>query len=198
MQYVFTQPDITVTAAGIAVTVEGFGAFKLLASQYLLDEGIGQQGPDGMISVKSDEWYDAQSYLNAWRRIASDVSEQIIENAGRATPARAAFPPQLRNIEVALGSLDIAYHMNHKKNGVVMYDATHGLMTEGIGHYRCVRIPGRHQVVMTCDNPYPCAYDRGLITELARRFEPKVKVTHDPRKPCRKRGGESCTYIVDW
>jgi len=198
MQYVFVEPGITVTAAGIAVTVEGFGAFKLLASQYLLDEGIGKEGPDGMISVKNEEWYDAQAYLNAWKRISSEVSEHILENAGRAAPEKAEFPPHMRNIEMALRSVDIAYHMNHKKNGVPMYDPMTGQMTEGIGHYRYERTAGKNEIVMTCDTPYPCAFDRGLLLALARRFQPNAKLTHDPAGLCRKRGGEHCRYFITW
>ena len=187
MQYVMPERGITVTAMGIMVTVQGFGDFKLLASQYLLDEGIGKPAPDGMINLKNEEWYDAQAYLNAWKRIANEVSEQIIENSGRIAPDTAEFPPTIRDIESGLASIDVAYHMNHKKNGVPMFDPATGEMTEGIGHYRYQRTPGKQEAIIVCDNPYPCAFDRGLITAMAQRFQPRAQVTHDP-KSCRKRG----------
>jgi len=198
MQYVFVEPGITVTASGIAATVEGFGAFKLLASQYLLDEGIGRRGPDGMIILKNEEWYDAQAYLNAWKRISNEVSEQVLENAGCAVPEKADFPPQLRSLETALGSLDIAYHMNHRKNGIPMYDALTGQLMEGIGHYQYKRTSGKNEVTMTCDNPYPCVFDRGLLLTLARRFEPQARLVHVPTPLCRRHGGECCQYVIHW
>jgi hypothetical protein len=49
-----------------------------------------------------------------------------------------------------------------------------------------------------CDNPYPCAFDRGIITAMAQGFELQAKVVHDDAKPCRKQGAESCTYIASW
>lgn len=46
----------------------------------------------------------------------------------------------------------------------------------------------------------PC-FDRGLITALAARFKPEgafVAVALDPAQPTRKRGGETCTFLVTW
>jgi len=55
---------------------------------------------------------------------------------------------------------------------------------------------------MFCQNPYPCEFDRGIITAMARRFSPggsrQVCVEHDDEAPCRKQGAESCTYHVRW
>jgi hypothetical protein len=48
------------------------------------------------------------------------------------------------------------------------------------------------------ETPYPCEFDRGLVTALAARFEPMTKTVHDNDAPCRKKGGASCTYVVTW
>ncbi len=50
---------------------------------------------------------------------------------------------------------------------------------------------------MECSTPYPCAFDEGIVTGLAQRFEPTATVAHD-RKGCRKRGDPSCNYNVTW
>lgn len=56
--------------------------------------------------------------------------------------------------------------------------------------------------MMTCDNPYPCDFDHGIISAMARRFQPKdslvVHVEHMDSEPCRKQGADSCSYLVEW
>ncbi len=55
-----------------------------------------------------------------------------------------------------LSKLDTIYHLNHSRDGVVMFDLATGEMTEGIGHYTYERV-GEREVLMLCDNPTPAA-----------------------------------------
>ena len=41
-----------------------------------------------------------------------------------------------------------------------------------------------------------CAFDLGIITAMANKFGSRSTVTHDDSRPCRKSGGESCTYVI--
>ena len=41
------------------------------------------------------------------------------------------FPPEINDVESAVRSIDIAFHLNQRKNGVVMYDPATGVMLEG-------------------------------------------------------------------
>jgi hypothetical protein len=72
-------------------------------------------------------------------------------------------------------------------------------MKEGIGHYNFKKIDDK-TFEMICENPYPCDFDRGIIESMAKKFKPSntinVSVIHDETKPCRKKGGDSCTYKV--
>ena len=88
--------------------------------------------------------------------------------------------------------------MNHRKHGEVMYDETTGSLVEGIGHYGFEPLPGQKAIRSLCKNPYPCDFDRGILTAMARRFERSAVVRHDATQPCRQHGGESCTYHVRW
>ncbi|HOV14530.1 MAG TPA: hypothetical protein PK771_09625, partial [Spirochaetota bacterium] len=98
----------------------------------------------------------------------------------------------------AIQSIDIAYHLNHRKNGKVLFDTQNGKMFEGIGHYGYEKVDDKNMIICECKNPYPCAFDKGIITAMAQKFESKAKVIHDDSKPCRKNGTDSCTYIVTW
>ena len=53
---------------------------------------------------------------------------------------------------------------------------------------------------MTCDNPYPCDFDRGIIQALAERFQPPGSLvgcaTRKTTPPCKKDGADSCVYTT--
>jgi hypothetical protein len=43
------------------------------------------------------------------------------------------------------------------------------------------------------EHAYPCSFDRGIITTMARRFEKGASSTHEDAEPCRRKGASSCT-----
>jgi hypothetical protein len=71
-------------------------------------------------------------------------------------------------------------------------------MLEGIGHYHFQHVTGQRRIVMRCDTPYPCAFDKGMIEAMARRFVPTAMLEHDTPSTCRSKGSTSCTYLVTW
>jgi hypothetical protein len=77
-----------------------------------------------------------------------------------------------------------------------MFSLETGAMLEGIGHYGYA--PGEREIISVCNTPYPCDLDRGILTAMARAYEPNCRVAHDDSRPCRKRGADSCTYVVTW
>jgi hypothetical protein len=80
-----------------------------------------------------------------------------------------------------------------------MFDPQTGQMIEGIGHYAATRPdPKVNRMVITCANPYPCHFDKGIIVGFARRFAPLSQIQHEDGLPCRELGAESCTYTVTW
>jgi hypothetical protein len=96
-----------------------------------------------------------------------------------------------------MASFDAGYHMNHRRNGVIMFDPVTRSMLEGIGHYRCVSIAdGR--IVMDVDVPYQCDYDRGIMQAWAARFERTAVMSHIEPSACRKTGAPRCRYELTW
>jgi len=88
--------------------------------------------------------------------------------------------------------------MNHRKNGRVLFNPDSGEMSEGIGHYGYSELKGKNSIVSVCENPYPCTFDEGILISMAKKFEPSAMILHDNTKPCRRKGGDSCTYIISW
>ncbi|NVO11909.1 MAG: hypothetical protein HXX16_18270 [Bacteroidales bacterium] len=153
------------------------------------------------INVEKKEWYPQQNWLNAFKEIASTLGDMNLFLIGKAIIDSAKFPP-INNLEEALRSLDIAYHMNHRLNGKVMFDSQTGNKMEGIGHYKLKEYNAAgKRAIMVCDNPYPSKFDEGIITQLVRKFKETAStesIKLDLTKETRIKGGHSCTYNIAW
>jgi hypothetical protein len=106
--------------------------------------------------------------------------------------------------EAAIRSIDIAYHMNHRRNGKPLFDPATGTIIEGyIGH--CILsplAPGQRRAVYCCGSYYPEDFDIGMVQTLARKFKPDgatvVRVAIDDSRPMKSKGGASTTYSLEW
>lgn len=170
----------------------GLGAMQSVGFSILAEHGI--------INPEMNSWYPQQKWLNAFRHIAEKVGTGSLYKIGLAIPDHAEFPSDIDGIHAALQSIDIAYHLNHRIDDKSLYDEGTGQMSEGIGHYHYKKINDKKAEII-CDNPYPCDLDRGIIFSMARKFGPKgakIKIEHDEKTICRKKGDNECLYIVTW
>lgn len=146
--------------------------------------------------------YDLQNFLHAFKELGEKVGEMNLFLIGKSVMEKVEFPP-MDGLEQALRSIDVAYHMNHKKNGKMMFDPGTGQMQEGIGHYEVVGFDETaKKAAIKCHTPYPSKFEEGLILQITRKFKPKgsliPKVELDQTKETRKNGGESCTFNISW
>ena len=173
-------PNVEVNGETVHAVVDGMGAFKESALKILAAHGIAD--------VRAGRWYKQQAWLDAFKSISQQVGNGTLFDLGLKVPERAKLLPDISTLGKALPAIDITYHMSHR-NGE-------------IGHYYFRRIADK-TVEIVCDNPYPCDFDRGIITAFCNRFPPKgttvkARVTHDDSRPCRKQGADSCTYLMNW
>lgn len=188
--------DIEVNGESLGATVDAFRQYPQIVSKYLLQYDVVGKSANPL-DINRSAWYPLDKWLVAYAAIAKEVGLNSLYTIGKKIPENAKFPPHINDIHSALSSIDVAYHMNHRKSGVVMFDPQTGMMLEGIGHYT-YRLEEDTRAILVCENPYPCEFDRGIISAMASRFEPGSKTVHDNDAPCRKKGGASCTYIVWW
>lgn len=177
---VFKSYDAKVEVNGESVIsfLDGVGTYAPSAQKMLNDNGI--------IDPKAGKWYSQQSYLNGFKAIAEKTGPTVLKNIGKSVPEHAKWPPQVNSIETGLGSIDIAYHMNHR-NGF-------------IGNYKMTK-NGPKSISVVCNNPYPDNFDFGLIESVARKFSQpgeRVRVKIDENSPQRDKGADSTTYMVEW
>lgn len=154
----------------------------------------------GIDNLEPRCWYAQQAWLDVFRELTGSMHANTIAFVGRKVPENVNFPPEIKEISLALQSIDWSYHLHHRADGVVLFNYATGEMREGIGHYSYEKI-GNNRITMVCNNPYPCDFDRGMIDSIAFRFRlpgTTPHITHAEPDLCRKKGHDSCTYIVEW
>lgn len=191
-EFIAIHKDVEVNGQTILSVLDGMAGFESMASNILMKHGIKNPQPD--------MWYSQQAWLNAFKDIALKVGSLTLKKIGASIPENAQWPPEITSIEPALQSIDIAYHMNHRLGDKILFNPETGQMNEGIGHYKFSKI-GEQAVKIECDNPYPCAFDQGIIKAVANKFKPlgyNLRLKEHVENGCRQKGGEVCTYTVEW
>ena len=189
-QFVVFDPRVEVNGQAFISIFDAIPEYRELVRGILQKNGLGD--------IRRLGWYPQQRLLDAFQEIASEIGGFTLYAIGRYTPENADWPTEVDSLEGALASIDVAYHLNHRIDGARLYDPRTGEMTEGIGHYRSSPLPERGAKV-ECWNPYPCDFDKGLIAATVNKFkDDRDVVSIREMGECRKRGAESCTYLVRW
>ena len=197
MEYKAFEPDIQVNGQTVFSVIDGFGSFRRVAENLPVNAGVGTRDGLGMYRIALDGWYSQQAWLSTFQEIAKQVGQAVLYDIGVKIPANAKFPDWVVDVPSAVKSINFAYHMNHRKGGKVMFDPTTGKMLDGIGNYGFEHLPGQRVITSRCENPYPCSFDEGIVTAMARRFDPRARVHHEPGA-CRREGADYCVYRVEF
>ncbi|WP_426753959.1 hypothetical protein [Myxococcus sp. Y35] len=189
---------IAASGASVASVVEAVKSFSVLLGVLLETMKVQTRDAEGHLTIDVNAWYPLEDYLRAYKKIDTLLGGRGLEKVGSIVPRTAVFPANITDVRSALASIDVAYHMNHRKDGKGMFNPVTGEKTEGIGHYVLHPVDGKNEAHMVVSNPYPCRFDMGLIKGMAQRFAPQATLTHDPSAGCRQKGASACTYIIQW
>jgi hypothetical protein len=188
--------DCEINGIFVDVFLAAFKLFPSVVYKKLVNYGIGSmQGKD--VVVDRNAWYPLDKWLAAHEDIAQTVGPRASFQTGQEIPKILGVPPGVTDVHGSLASLNIGYHMNHRKNGRVLFDAASGGILPGIGDLLYTP-EGRGRGTMVSTDPYPCDLDRGLCQGLVLRFERQARVFHETAEPCRKNGGTKCVYSISW
>lgn len=191
-QFQAINSKVEVNGQTVLSIVIGLDTMKTMGLKILKENGIDNPTPEG--------WYSQQSWLNAFKQISEKIGKHTLIQIGKSIPENAKFPPEIDDIHKGLSAIDIAFHMNHRLNGNILFNPANGQMTEGIGHYHYKKV-NEKMAEITCDNSYPCDFDKGIIEAMAKKFKPSgsmITIGHDESKGCRKKGGDICIYTISW
>jgi len=144
---------------------------------------------NNIIDPEPDAWYSQKAWLKAFKIIYQTIGENTLFSIGKSIPLNAIFPKEINNLRKALESINIAYQNNHRGGE--------------IGYYKLLEFNEADcSAIMECKNPYPCHFDRGIITTMVRKFAPESsthsEVKLDTSKANRNDGAESSWYLINW
>lgn len=181
--------DVKASSESLMAFVQGLGQYKDAALGILKEYGIDSPQPG--------QWYAMENVLKAYRQLEAKLGNAALFTIGEKILETAVFPPEMDTIEKGLAAIDIAYHMNHMKGNQVMFDTKTGKKIGGIGNYT-FNLIREGEAEMICDNPYPTAFDEGIIFATAQRFN-KASIVHWlEERSTRTTGGGQDVYIVQW
>jgi hypothetical protein len=186
---------IEVSGQSVAGTMHAFQQYKSMANRYLLSEGVGAPGPDGSVAIDPQGWYPVEKWLAAFRRIGQEVGSSVLTQIGAGVMQNIQWPPGMTSVEGLVRFIDIGYHMHHRKNGRPMFDERTGAIVPGIGSFQ-LKGEDSHRYLVECENPYPCPFDKGILSGALRRLGTGSMAFHDENSDCRQKGGRRCTYVV--
>ena len=177
-EFVAFDPNVEVMGTNYLSLIE------LVPRQALVRDALKDNGFN-IDDIQPEKWYSQQSLLNVWKQLAMDVSFDLVA-VGMRVPDLYEFPPQIDSVESALGGLHVAYEMAHRGGE--------------IGEYRFEKT-GERSGKMICHNPYPSDLDYGIVYRLVQKFRTDnhaFTVRRDEDAPSRKKGDDSCTFIIEW
>jgi hypothetical protein len=174
------EAGITVSRGVVDAFLEAFGAYRARGEKVVCAHL-------GVPQLSSDEAsrYALTGFLAAMAELQAQFGLPFMRKVGSFIFDKAVFPPGIDTVEKGMALVNTAYYMNHSAEAAGR-----------IGGYHW-RLTGERAGTMLLDNPYPCAFDVGIIDTIARRFAPEAKVEHLPGG-CRREGAEACTYSVAW
>lgn len=173
--------NVEVNGEVVHSILEGMGDYREIGLQILERNGIK--------SPEKGEWYNLQNLMDSFREIDEKLGSDTLFLIGSKIPEVAIFPPGIENMEDGMPLIDQAYNMNHRGGD--------------IGYYKFSMVD-ENNAVMEAKNPYPCEFDRGLVTGFAKIFPPKnvtedgVTVILDDEKESRLDGGDTSWYLIFW
>src|SRR5688500_3805871 len=128
MEWVIPDRSVQSSGACLQSIVDAFGELRRAVSKLFAESGVGVLGRDGVVQIDPNAWNPIEIELDVLRRMRDRVGEATLYSVGVAIPAAISLPPQVVDVDSALAMLDVAYHLNHGRNGAPLFDVTNGTM----------------------------------------------------------------------
>lgn len=154
-------------------------------------------------TAKPNEWYPLKNLIDFFTSIEKSNGSMILQKIGIEVANSAVWPDTVQTTQAALESMNLAYHMNHRRNGQELFDYEKGVIIEGYIGHDVLEIDHEKQIVnFICGSFYPSDFDLGMAKQVVKIFANNpvaaLSVRRDNSKPSRKKGGETCTYTLNY
>jgi hypothetical protein len=136
-----------------------------------------------------ERWHPMQNYLNALKEIYEHLGPTPLFDFGKFFPKSFIFSGQHYTLEDLIHKLNAFYHNLHKGSDV--------------GYYKLVHFDKEHKEArIECRNPYPCYFDRGILTVISKLSKPVdarfIHVWLSKNSPSRLSGDDVSYYSIEW
>jgi len=139
-------------------------------------EILEEHGIDAKLLDK--EWISIQEWIDSYREIASRLGPSEMNKVGK----KIAEGYSIQNDESMVTALE---RLQEK------YDKFH----QGkVGKFEILGL-GTNLTQVTCNSPYSCKFETGMILAVARKISKDAKIKHVPSS-CRELGHGQCVYLV--
>jgi hypothetical protein len=149
------------------------------------------------------QWFPLKNLLKFFSYVEENSGAIVLQKIGAEVAKNAKWPPTVTTARAAIESINIAYHMNHRRDGKELFDYEKGTIIEGhIGHDRLEIDHDKQTANFVCGSFYPSDFDLGMAKEVLKIFGDNfivaLSVQRDTSKPTRKKGGDTCTYKLNY
>ena len=198
MQFKPFEDGIEVSGENVGATLDGFKKYPSVALKNLTKYGILKVLPGQEPRVDRTAWYPMKEWLAAYEGIALEVGFNSLYSIGRSIPENANLSPT--HHRHPRGDRLDRRRLSHESPQERRGDVQSGDRSDARGH-RPLRLRScaeRKPDRVRLREPVPLRLRPRHHSAMAARFEPTAKTVHDADAPCRKKGAESCTYVVWW
>ncbi|MFY9260673.1 MAG: hypothetical protein WAO71_09220 [Gallionella sp.] len=181
-QFISFDKNVEAVGLGILSIISAFPEYgREHVDQLLKDNNI--------VNITPEKWFKVQGLLNTFKSFATTYGPNTLFNIGVTLFEDAKLPPHITDLKSGLEFVGEIYRMRHRGGN------------SGYVELRSFDAAAQKAVVEYC-NPYPCHFERGIVTACARKFKPKdanfIDVQLDKEKPSRLDGADSSFYVVTW
>jgi len=169
-------------------------ASPALASHFMAKEGLGSLGADGTLRFDPAVWYPLPAFVRAAHRLVDELGPRATFYVGSFK--REGAPGRSADILDVVRYLDRNYLQDLRWHGRPISEAGPDIL-RAVGGYAC-ELRGPTDVAVTVSGPWPCPFDRALVSGVILRVRPDAAIEHDTGDPCRARGAPACLYRVGW
>jgi hypothetical protein len=182
-EYKVFAPNVTVDSARIVGFVSSFPPGMKETGIHILEK-------HGIIDVRPGGWQPVQPWLDAMKEISERFDAKTLYQIGERIALHADIPNDLKSLHACLSNLNKLYRNDHHGKKIGGWEYEH----EENGRWK--------QITLTSTSHYPCSFDQGIITGLAKLLKHEkcvdLIVAHKKNGPCRGHGNSSCKYTVKW
>lgn len=139
----------------------------------------------GLLNPSTKAWHAHRDVVQMIHEVASGNNDCDLYATGAIVQACFGLSDVTGGVDMALAAVDDYYQSTHRGPDAGGYQLL---------KWKCGTIS------VTCNNPYPCDFDRGMLESLVKRFAPPgtvLGVAHDHDARCRDLGDHACTYKVE-